>query len=217
MSAIPSPGPSRSLDRSRLDEAPDAYAIALEVADRLDQAGLDLWASGVRACLDASGSTERQQHLVVELVRLRDMSMIRRESLQPDIERALARLEIGLGTIDVPDQPLYTAVRDLADHLELHGGRRWLARLRTVMGDAERTAAARLQRLGALLERMVPGGEGLPEGTGGRVEAVRARLPRHRDLDRTARYVCFALQPPQPSRRVPGDDTRGDRTPDRRA
>jgi hypothetical protein len=195
--------PQQIPSRSRLDDAPDAYAIALSVADQLDGAGLDLWAAGVRSCLDAEGSTARQEHLVVELVRLSRMSMVRQQGLESEIAGALARLQVGLGRIDLPVQPLYTAVRELADHLELNGGRRWLGRLRTVMSDADRTADARLRRLAAVLELMQPGTPGLPEGASSRVDAVAVRLPRHRDVEDTARYVTFALRPPQPSRRTP--------------
>ncbi|WP_370324846.1 hypothetical protein [Euzebya sp.] len=201
MSALPQPGPSRT----RLEEGPDVYRIALEVADALDRADLDLWAAGVRSCLDAAGTTARQQHLVVELVRLSHTREIAREGLGPAIAGALARLEIGLGRIDVPAQPLYAAMRELADHLELGGGGRWLARLRAVATDRERTAAARLERRAAVLARMVPGAAGLPAGSRERVDAVAQRLPRHRgDAEETMAYLTFALQPPAPSRRLDG-------------
>jgi len=185
---------------SRLEEGREVYTLALDVAKALDRAGLDLWAAGIRACLDAPSSLARQQHLTVELVRLRDTGDLRRAGCAEDIERALSRLELGLGSIDVPQQPLYTATRNLADHLELNGGRRWLARLRTVITDPDRGAAARVERLDALAERMVPGAEGLPEGSASLVRAVRGRLNRHLDMDAVALHLAFALTPPAPSR-----------------
>lgn len=193
---------ARPTPRSRLDEGREVYAIALAVADRLDEAGMDLWAAGVRSCLDAPGSTGRQWHLVAELTRLSRTSVARRAGLVEDISRALARLEIGLGRIDVAEQPLYDAMRGLAEHLELHGGRRWLTRLRTVLADAERLPAARLDRLAQLLDLMAPEAPGIPEGTTAHVRAVRERLPRHRPSDRAADWLAFAVRPPQPSRRL---------------
>ncbi|HUG86208.1 MAG TPA: hypothetical protein VMM13_16710 [Euzebya sp.] len=198
--------------RSRLDEGRAVYELALNVADQLDSAHMDLWAAGVRACLDAPGTTQRQRHLVLELTRLSHTSTVRRAGLSEDIAGALTRLELGLGNVDLPAQPLYEAMRALAEHLELHGGRRWLGRLRAVVQDAERVPAARLQRLGLLLDRMAPGLPGLPEGTAPLVSAVRGRLPR-RDHDRAMETMTYALQPPQPSRRLPGD---GVPTPDLR-
>lgn len=177
------------------------YQIALDVADRLDHAEMDLWAAGIRGCMDASGTTARQRHLVVELTRLSHMSTIRRQGLSADIEAALARLELGLGQVDVAAQPLYSAMRDLVDHLELNGGNRWLERLRTVMGDPHRTATERLRRLGAVLDLMTAGVPGLPLGSVERVRAVSVRLPRHMTAPETSEYLEFALQPPQPSRR----------------
>ena len=210
--AMPAPAHPHA-PRSRLDQAPDAYRIALEVADQLDGRGLDLWAAGVRSCLDATGSTARQQHLAAELIRLSQMRAVRQEGLILPIREALARLEAGLGDLDVPSQPLYTAARDLADHLEIGGGRRWLGRLRAVLADPERTATARLERVVTVLQRMrdeagtaASGGTTLPEGTATRAESVLARIPRHHDVEQIARYLAFALHPPQPSRRlVPGD------------
>ena len=196
---------TRPTSRSLLDEGRADYELALGVADRLDEAHMDLWAAGVRACLDAPGTTERQRHLVLELTRLSHTSTVRRAGLGEDVAGALARLELGLGSIDLPAQPLYDAMRGLAEHLELHGGRRWLDRLRTVVGDAERLPAVRVQRLALLLERMVPGEAGLPEGTAPLVEAVRGRLPR-RDHGAAVATLVFALQPPQPSRRLAGAD-----------
>lgn len=176
------------------------YSIALGVADALDRANLDLWASGVRACLDAPSTLQRQQHLTVELVRLRDTAEVDRAGCLPDIAMALDRLEVGLGTVDVAIQPLYSAMRVLADHLELNGGRRWLQRLRVVAHDPDRTAEARMARLAALLDRMAPGAEGLPEGSAQLVRAVAERLDRHADAATVARYLAFALRPPAPSR-----------------
>lgn len=201
---MPPANPTPPALRSRLDEGRAVYELALHVADRLDGAHMDLWAAGVRACLDAPGTTERQQHLALELTRLSHTSTVRRAGLGEDIARALAQLEFGLGSVDLPAQPLYEATRALAEHLELHGGRRWLGRLRTVVQDTERVPEARLQRLALLLDRMVPGMQGLPEGTAPLVSAVRGRLPR-RDHDQAMATLTFALQPPQPSRRLPGD------------
>jgi hypothetical protein len=217
MPAPTSPGAARS----RLAQAPQAYRLALDVADRLDQRGLDLWAAGLRACLDAPGSTARQHHLAVELIRLSCLPAVRAAGLAPALRDALDHLQAGLGPLDVPAQPLYAAARDLAEHLEVEGGRRWLARLRAVALDDEHTAAARLRRLTAVLQRMrdvavgghpaadVAPGDALPVGTTPRVDAVLGRIPRHRDADEAATYLAFALQPPQPSRRAarprPGD------------
>lgn len=185
---------------SRLEEGREVYAIALGVADALDRAGLDLWAGDVRSCLDAPRSLQRQQHLVVELLRLRDTPEARRAGCSEDIQRALQRLQLGLGSIDVPQQPLYTSVRTLADHLELQGGRRWLSRLRAVAADPDRPAETRMERLAAVLQRMEPGVEGVPEGTAPLVRAVLSRLDRHVDVAAVARYVGYALTPPAPSR-----------------
>lgn len=190
--------------RSRLDEGREVYEIALGLADRLDEAQMDLWAAGVRSCLDATGSTARQRHLVLELTRLSHTSVVRRAGLAGSMTGALSRLALGLGTVDLPAQPLYEAVRGLAEHLELHGGRRWLGRLRAVVADAERVPEVRVERLAQLLDRMVPGTEGLPEGTAPLVGAVRSRLPR-RDHAGAIETLAFALQAPQPSRKLPGD------------
>lgn len=176
------------------------YRLALRVADALDDAGLDLWASGIRSCLDARTTLARQQHLVVELVRLRQSSAIRVAGCADDVEQALARLELGLGEVDVPQQPLYSAVRGLADHLELAGGRTWLRRLRAVVFDPDRSPAARVTRLGEVVARMEPGTDGLPEGSTPLVRAVLERLDRHRDQRTVAAYLEFALTPPAPSR-----------------
>lgn len=203
---MPSAHQTSPAPRSRLDEGRAVYELALAVADKLDLAHMDLWAAGVRACLDAPGTTDRQRHLALELTRLSHTSTVRRAGLGQDIARALARLEVGLGTMDMPAQPLYEAARALAEHLELHGGRRWLDRLRTVVADPERLPAVRLQRLGLLLDRMVPGTAGLPEGTAPLVSAVHGRLPR-RDHDHAVDTLTFALRPPQPSRRLAGEGT----------
>ena len=193
---------------SRLEEGREVYTLALDVAKALDRAGLDLWAAGIRACLDAPTSLARQQHLTVELVRLRDTGDLRRAGCAEDIDSALSRLELGLGSIDIPQQPLYTATRNLADHLELNGGRRWLARLRAVVTDPDRGPEARLERFDALAERMVPGAEGLPEGSSSLVRAVRGRIGRHLDVEAVVRYLVFALMPPAPSRIIDDQPTR---------
>lgn len=203
-------GSAHPRPRSRLDEGREVYELALGVADRLDDAGMDLWAAGVRACLDAEGTTERQRHLAAELIRLSHTSVARRAALVADIRRALSRLELGLGDLDVPEQPLYDAMRGLAEHLELDGGRRWLIRLRTVLEDHERAADARLRRLAVLLDRMVPGTPGMPEGAAERVRAVRERLSRYRDAERAAAYLAFAVRAPQPSRRLAADGGHAD-------
>lgn len=186
--------------RSRLEEAEDVYRHARKIADALDEDGRDLWAAGLRSCLDAVGTTERQRHLAAELARLADTSWARRSGLREEIATSRRKLAIALGRDDTPFQPIYVAVRDLAEHLELNGGRRWLSRLRAVALDGERDAAARLARLGALLEHMQPGVAGLPEGSSARVRAVRERLGRHADAEALAAYVRFALRSPPPSR-----------------
>lgn len=188
---------------SRLESGREVYGLVLSVAEALDRAGLDLWAGGVRSCLDAPSSLERQQHLIVELVRLRDVHAVRRAGCTDKITAALARLELGLGSLDIPMQPIYSATRDLADHLELSGGRKWLTRMRAVINDPERTADARVERFGQLLDRMEPGAEGLPEGSGPLVRGVRQRLERHADIELLARHLRFALTAPAPSRATP--------------
>ncbi|CAN5189026.1 hypothetical protein BH23ACT9_BH23ACT9_08530 [soil metagenome] len=207
---MPAANQTRPAPRTRLDEGRGVYELALGVADRLDAAQMDLWAAGVRSCLDAEGTTQRQQHLALELTRLSHTSTARRDGLSQDIARALTTLQLGLGSVDLPAQPLYDATRGLAEHLELHGGRRWLNRLRAVVQDLERVPGIRLQRLDLLLEKMGPGAEGLPEGTAARISAVRGRLPRHQ-VDTHEGHAAaaaiatltFALRPPQPSRRMP--------------
>lgn len=188
--------------RSRLDDAPDAYGHALEVANQLDDAGFDLWAGDVRSCLDASSSTARQHHLILELSRLLQMSDVRRASLVPPITQALQRLHAGVGTIDLTIQPLYTALRDLADHLESTGAQRWLGRLRAVLHDSERASGARVDRLGKVLAAMTPDATGVPLGAADRVRAVTTRLPRFATTPNVAAYLALAVQPPAPSRRV---------------
>lgn len=187
---------------SRLEEGREVYRLALRTADALDAAGLDLWAGGIRSCLDAHTTLARQQHLVVELVRLKHSNAIRVAGCATEVEQALSRLELGLGQVDVPQQPLYSAVRALADHLELAGGRTWLRRLRAVAFDPDRSPAARVARLGEVVSRMKPGVEGLPEGSGPLVRAVLERLDRHRDQRTVATYLEFALTPPAPSQRT---------------
>jgi hypothetical protein len=199
---MPAARPTAPAPSSRLEEGREVYHLALGIADALDDAGMDLWAGGLRACLDADGTTARQTHLALELTRLSHTSIVRRAGLDRDVADALDRLRLGLGSVDAPAQPLYTAVRELADHLELHGGRRWLQRLRAVVHDTSRTAAVRVARMGQLLERMAPGAAGMPEGSAARVEAVVVRLPRQREVDAAADAVAFALRPPQASRRV---------------
>lgn len=199
---MPAANQTRPAPRSRLEEGREVYEIALGIANRLDEAHMDLWAAGVRACLDAPRSTARQRHLVLELTRLSRTSVVRRDGLVEEVSQALARLALGLGSIDLPAQPLYESMRGLAEHLELHGGHRWLTRMRTVAGDTEREPEICLQRLIHLLDRMVPGAEGLPAGTSPLVGAVRGRLPRRGHAE-ALDTLTFALQPPQPSRHLP--------------
>lgn len=177
--------------------------MALEIADALDAADFDLWAAGIRACLDADGTTARQLHLMVELTRLSTMRTIRAQGLDRRIGAALGRLDIGLGQIDLPVQPLYSAMRNLVDHLELHGGARWIARMRTVVTDPQRSASVRVQRLEAVLQAMEPGAPGFSVGAAELVMAVTTRLPRHNAAEETAAFMAFALTPPKPSRVLP--------------
>ncbi|MEE8602119.1 hypothetical protein [Euzebya tangerina] len=192
--------PARWAQRSQLDDAPDAYRHALDIAGALDDAGLDLWAGDLRSCLDADSSTARQHHLILELTRLAGMSDVKRAGLDAVISRAVAYLAAGVGETDLPVQPLYSALRDLADHLEVHGAQRWLGRLRTVLHDTSRTSAARVHRLSRLLEAMTPDATGVPLESADKVRAVLTRLPRHVDTPNVAAYLALAVQRPAPSR-----------------
>lgn len=186
--------------RSRLDAGDHVYGRVLALADALDADGQDLWAAGLRTCLDAGGSTRRQRHMAAELTRLRDTTWARRSGNRDEIDSAIRHLEVALGRDSSQYQPLYEALRELSDHLELNGGRRWLKRLRTVVLDPERDAPARLERLATVLAHMEPGVEGLPEGSAQRVRAVRSRLGRHTDIEEQMLFVRFALRGPAASR-----------------
>lgn len=182
------------------DATPVVYELALEIAAALDRQALDLHACTIRGCLDASDTRSRHQHLQVEMERLTQLPAIRASQLGPDIAAAVRRLQALTGVDHTPAQPLYVAMRDLVDHLELNGSGRWVQRLRAVVRDPSRTAASRMQRLADVLTAMSPGSAGLPLGSINRVQAVVQRLPRQTDPDLAMKYLEFATQPPLPSR-----------------
>lgn len=186
--------------RSRLEETRPVFDAAEDLATDLERAGMDLWAAGLRSCLDGRDQRERLVHLRLELTRLQDTSTVRRLGLRPAVELLLGHLLAGGGLAQDPLEPVYRTLRDLADHLELHGGRRWLARLRHVATDPDRPAPERLARLDALLARMTPGTESLPEGTAVRVRAARERLARAASVEGAAQHAALALRAPAPRR-----------------
>lgn len=185
------------------DSPPAVYDQALRIADALDLRELDLYACTVRACLDAADTAARHEHLQVEMTRLSELAAIRRGAPAADIAAVLRHLRTVTGIAANPYQPLYAAMRDLVDHLELAGAGRWLRRLRLVMHEPDLPAALTIRRLATLLGAMSPGALGLPLGSANRVQAVAQRLPRHDDHARSIRYLQFATRAPQPSRRRP--------------
>lgn len=182
---------------------PVVYRMALEIADRLDGLDRDLWAGTLRSCLDAERTKARHLHLQAELLRLSHTTVVRRDpTLRHQVTDTLARLEALLGVRQTAVQPLYAAMRDLVDHLELSGGRRWVARLATVVTDGDRSPETRLERLAVVLAAMTPQAVGVPLGSATLVTAVTGRLGQQRNAAEAVRYLVFATRPPCSSSRV---------------
>lgn len=184
------------MTRSRLVSSEDVYARLDRLAAACAAAGLDLWAANLRSCARWPDGGDRLVHLRLELTRLENSPGARRVGLLAD---AGALGAVVAAAVDADEElawlPLYAAVRDLTDYLELEGGRRWLRRLRAA-GAGEAAPEHRLRRLRAVIGRMGPGTPGLPAGTAARVAAAAARLDRVSEVVTADRCVRFALAPP---------------------
>ena len=186
----------QTLPRPRLASSEPLYAAVAALADRLDAGGMDLWAANVRGCLAGERAGERVAALGFELTRLRQAPAARRLGLHDDVDALRRTLATAVGEPDGEDLPLYIALRDLADHLLLAGGRRLLKSLRAVAADPVLAPEERLAQLRALLADLAPGSPDVPVGGTPRIAAVLARLQRVRDAAPAARTAILALRPP---------------------
>ena len=185
-----------TLPRSRLASSEDLYAAVTALADRLEAGGMDLWAANLRACLAGDRTGERAAALGFELARLRQAPASRRLGLHDDVDGIARTVEAAVGAPDGEQLPLYLALRDLADHLLLEGGRTLLRHLRAAAVDPVLAPEERLARVQALLVDLVPGSPEVPVGGTPRIAAVLARLQRVRDAGPAARTAALALRPP---------------------
>lgn len=116
------------------------------------------------------------------------------EQLVDGLQTILDRLNLEAPMGPSPAQPLYEALRNLADQLQLDGQARWLARLRYVALDTSFTALTRLERLDHVICSALMD-ESLPAGL---LTACRVRLEAIVDAERSAKMATYALWPPAP-------------------
>jgi hypothetical protein len=185
----------QKLPRPRLDAKMPLYERVVELADSLEQAGQDLWADNLRACLRSETASEVFADLGLELYRLRHSTAARRLRVVETVDALIATVEAAVGPTNPEYLPLYCTLKDLVDLLRLDGGVRWARRLEAAIADVDVSDAARITRIDAELEHMVLGAPGVPPGSAPRVAAVRQRLTRIRDTTAATRCLSSALRP----------------------
>ena len=186
----------QTVPRPRLDTSEPLFAAVADLVDRLEEGGMDLWAANLRACLRSESSGEVMEALGCELFRLRESAAARRLRVVERADELIATVEAAVGEPDHAYLPLYIAVRDLADLLRLDAHPRWVAALEDAVGADEFSDAERVARLTRALGTLQPQAAGLPSGVVDRVAAVRQRLERARDAERTRRCLSLALRRP---------------------
>ncbi|WP_336249674.1 hypothetical protein [Stomatohabitans albus] len=182
--------------------------LVTHLADAFDAAGLDLWAADLRACLQSPSSLDQARAIQAECMRLIAKPSVRATARRPDegnapveqedlvagLQMVLDRLSVELGEGPSQAQPLYEALRDLADDLQLNNQARWLARLRHVALDTSFTEEVRMERLdnvicSALTDDSLPGDL---------LTACRVRLESIFDAQAAAAMAAAAMRPPMP-------------------
>jgi hypothetical protein len=185
----------QTLPRPRLDSKVPFYRSVAELADYLEQAGQDLWADNLRACLRSGTAGEIFADLGLELYRLGHSTAARRLRLVEMVDALIATVEVAVGLTDTEYLPLYCTLKDLVDLLRLDGGMRWVRRLETAIAEENLSNAARIARVSAELEQIALPAPGVPLGSAARVAAVRQRLARIRDTTAAIRCLSSALRP----------------------
>lgn len=187
--------------------------LVAQLADAFDAAGLDLWAANLRACLQSPTSLEVARAVRAEAIRLLDKPSVKAKArripgardgqvmpagdgvdLVDGLQTVLDRINVEIGEAPSVAQPLYEALRDLADHLQLQGHARWLARLRHVALDTSFTAELRMERLDNVICSAL-NDEALPAEL---LTACRVRLESVYDASAAAHMAAAAFRPPVP-------------------
>lgn len=182
--------------------------LVARLADAFDQAGLDLWAANLRACLQSPTTLEQARAIRAEGLRLVEKPSVKatarrpiegheppaHEDLVAQLRTVLDRIGVELGEPISLAQPLYEALRDLADDLTLNGQARWLARLRHVALDTSFKAQVRMTRLDNVICSALTD-DALPHGL---LTACRVRLESVYDAESAAEMAAAAFRPPLP-------------------
>lgn len=196
--AVPrSLGPEMSIPRSRLVVSDDVVAALDDLARELDARGADLWAANLRACMRWSSTGARLEHAARELRRLAESPTARREGLRDRVVALRSHVEVAVGSCDDTAQPVYEALHDLVDYLELEGGHHWARRLRAAAAERTVSGEALAAELTEILSQFEPGVPGVPPGGSQRARAACARLAAQLPGS-SARLLRLALAPPSP-------------------
>ena len=201
--------------------------LVAQLADAFDGVGLDLWAANLRACLQSPTSLEVARAVRAEAIRLLDKPSVRATQrripgaqdgtvlpaaegvdLVDGLQTVLDRINVEIGEAPSVAQPLYAALRDLADDLQLHGHARWLARLRHVALDTSFAESVRMERLDNVICSALTD-DALPAGL---LMACRVRLESVYDDEEAAKMAAAAFRPPVPKHEAGA----GDATPNPR-